>query len=196
MFRALAGGAQLLTGTTHNEAEHKQLKRWCQNVLQQHRDRLEIVSEVYSLYRLMTNHYKNNRCSDSANLSEREIACLLAGRIASGGLRSTGAPLSVLSEREAPASREQLYVARVKVDEAVKESQSQRAGLRSEAWARQGQLDVKRGRRKLTKRIHCKSTPSTNTLKWTHAKKRGPQRDSAAIMAAVQGNIPMRSHES
>ncbi len=51
LFRTIAGGEQLLRGTSHNEAEHRTLKRWTECIYAQHQDRLEFVRVVHALHR-------------------------------------------------------------------------------------------------------------------------------------------------
>ena len=86
LFRTIAGGEQLLRGTSHNEAEHRTLKRWTECIYAQHRDRLEFVRVVHALYRLLTNAYKTLNADGNAKLDERRCAHLLAGLVASGCL--------------------------------------------------------------------------------------------------------------
>ena len=84
VFAAMAAGVEPRPGTTANEAEHRSLKRWGNCVYQQHRDRLEALSSLYGLNRMLGNAYKNVESSDAVQMREHRSVYLMAGLAAAG----------------------------------------------------------------------------------------------------------------
>ena len=117
VFAAMAAGVEPRPGTTANEAEHRSLKRWGNCVYQQHRDRLEALSSLYGLNRMLGNAYKNVESSDAVQMREHRSVYLMAGLAAAGRFYRTPVaevtPLPATSRKELCQPQQKLTPAMV-----------------------------------------------------------------------------------
>ena len=155
IFVFLAGGNIILQGTTHNEAEHRTLKRWTECVYQQHRDRLEYVSELHGFYRMVGNSYKDLGLRGAKQLRENRAVSLVAGLVAAGGIKRPDIQLAA-HQGEAPCDRDDLYRPLKKVDASLAAQQRLKRGLRRSAWGKQASQQ-EGSARKRTKRVQTDS---------------------------------------
>ena len=161
VFRSLAGGKAVKTGTTDNEALNRQLKGWGQCVYKQHVDRLESLSTLFGLYKMLANNFRDRAQSAlfCTRLSERRAVMLLSGLIASNRLAPVGQGLDV-EGRTAPTTRHDLWKPAIQVDEAIRASQKAQAMQRQEVIQKHVKLEMAKGRLVLKKRLRGKTSPT------------------------------------
>ena len=190
VFRSIAQGEPIQKGTTHNESEHRKMKRWTECVYQQHKDRVDIVRNIYALYRMLANSYQNMYMTTAAPYGEKEVIHLLAGFISQGGLNHDRIPTGDVAPAPAPNTRGDLKRTRNEITDEVKVQQDAARQQRVQANIKQGQLDLKKGKRGVLKVLKGKHKPADVTIRPV-VKRPAKQmkKDSKAIANAIEGSL-------
>ena len=183
IFQKMSQCQGIQNGTMVNEAEHRILKRWTECVYQQHKDRVELVREVYALYRMLGNSYKNVHKAAAHNYQESESISMLSGLIARGYLERD----VVQDVASVPAASSRLALKRPvrTVPELVREDQARRLCMRVESTGTQRSLDLKAMKVAPKRRITKKSSTADVGVKRVHSRRPCRQKNSVAIANAV-----------
>ena len=187
LFRALAGGVDIKSGTTMNEAEHRGLKRWAECIYTQHQDRLRMVGEMYALYRMLGNAYKNTFKQRALCLPDRDALFMMSGMIVAGKLRGIEQPPAV--EPAAPTSRLETKRPQLRVDPELRAKQRKCKDERDAANHKQTLLDLKSHRKKLAVRLRSKVPINKHMLKPGRRKQPRPKRVSRHVRDTVEQNL-------
>ena len=187
VFRSLAKGLHVKSGTSHNEAEHRIMKAWMECVYMQHVDRLESMGCLFGFYKMLDNTYNASRLEDSGNYRERRVVQILSGMIASGSLTriGDGAPQQ---QHAAPQNRDAVYRPVLEVPECVRELRATQAKRRSETHTRHVSMDLTSGKAKLKLRLPTKTHVRNCRLRIKRPRTKS-LKSSQAIHDAVSGSL-------
>jgi len=135
VFAQLARGERAVSGTSQNEAEHMNVKRWCRCIWQQHEDRVHMIKEVYALHRMLTNAAQ--QVPLGMPLASGRISHILSGQISTGALRvyGKGVPRHEGGAVQVVKKRCLLRKLGARVDAAVAAGQLAAKSKRRKAWA-------------------------------------------------------------
>ena len=188
VFRLLADGADIKTGTTANEAEHRIMKAWGECVYAQHEDRIHIGEQVYAFYRLLGNAWKNVGKQDALELRERDAVCMLAGYIASGGLEHMR-PHAQVAPVVPPRTRAETRRPQIRVAQALREKQCAAKSGRTRASLKQANMDLARKKKSLVKRIRGKTPLSMHLLRPARQHRPRTVKNSSKIMNSIECSL-------
>ena len=191
LFRNIADGENIKTGTTHNEAEARILKYWGECVRKQHQDRLMAMESIYGLHRMLCNSYTSTQKTHMLykRKGDQEIISILAGRIAVGLLLGGSSGANQVCDA-VPDTRSKTRKAQVLVSADSREKQRTSRAQRCIAASQQANLDLASGRRVLKKRLTQKVTLRPGMLKAKGVvKKMKKAKSSAAIQNAIESNL-------
>ena len=187
VFRTIAEGQDIKTGTTANEAEARMIKAWGECVYQQHQDRVRVIESAYGLYRMLGNSYNAVSNGSALRTSERTAVCILAGRIATGLLMDSTEETDVPDH--VPTTRKQTRKPLIRVAAAMRSRKEADKTARSEATKRQVKSDISSKRRKLRCRLKGKVSPKPSQLKLVRKRRLREPRDSDAIRNSIDNTL-------
>ena len=189
VFREIAQGHKddIHKGTMSNEAEHRAMKRWNECVYQQHQDRVEVISALYALYRMLGNSYKNSLFESASQYDEKEAIFMLAGFVAKGALQREVQEADLV---QSPATtRQDLKRPRKYVPQALKDKAQENKDKREAATKKQSNMDLKRGKKVLTKRVTGKSAVDKGKAKTVRRPRVKRTKGSAQIAKSISEGI-------
>lgn len=189
VFREIAQGHKddIHKGTMVNEAEHRSMKRWNECVYQQHQDRVEVISALYALFRMLGNSYKNLHFESAFQYDEKEAIFMLAGLVAKGALQREVQDADLV---QSPATtRKDLKRPRRHMQQALKDKRQENKNKRDVATEKQANMDLKRGKKVLTKRVTGKSAVAKGSAKTVKRPRVRRAKDSAQIAKSISEGI-------
>lgn len=190
VFRNLAGGNAVKTGTCDNEALHRQMKGWGQCVYKQHADRLESISHLFGLYKMLANSFKDHQLATSFELKlpERRVVMLLSGLIAGNRFTAVVKEAGV-SPLPAPTTRHDLWKAPVKTDETMLASQRIQTERNQQMIQTERNQRMTQGRLILKHRLREKTSVNLRHVINKFQKKTKETKNSRVLHEIVQNSL-------
>ena len=187
VFRCLADGKDIKTGTTANEAEHRIMKSWTECIYKQHVDRLEMMKHAYALYRMSSNTYKNITKGNLLKLRDVDVMSLLAGQITSGALLKQGE--DQCPDVVTPRTKMESRAPRIHLSAESKECKQAAKLMRESASQKQLHLDVAKKRKKIAMKISGKQTWLKKHVKQRRKPKTRARKSSQSILNSLENNL-------
>jgi hypothetical protein len=194
LFRTLADGMAIKEGTSANEAENRSIKGWMECVYQQHRDRLDSLSSLYGLYKMLGNAYRNTDRRSVLTMTERRSVVLMSGLIAKGVMDSgvAGGAEAVAVQQIGPLCRSELYRPVVKVSDELKASHVSSLRKHRAAHHAQLKLDYQANKSRL-KRVSGKTSLTSSSITVKRSRKHVVRKNSQCVHDRISASLAASS---